>query len=158
MFVGKLNLFDSFTGSDTAAVWAQKNGQLLRYKAYSYVGCNGGKMNLLEQRRKGLFEGVAPPATVRLAHRRVETLRGAHMRNAFLINPCADVRGVMGRFCTDSIAGCVTTLLEGLRRALMMHTNKLGKWSEIVLYPTLEQQWQQEMHPHFKSAMGPERA
>jgi hypothetical protein len=158
MFVGKFNLFDSFTGSDAAADFAQKNGQLLRFKAYSYVGSRGGKMHLLEKRRKGLLEGVAPPspATVRLAHRGVETLRGAHMRNAFLINPLADVRGVMGRFCTDSIAGCVTTLLEGLRRASMMHTNKLGKWSEIVLYPTLEQQWQQEMHPHFKSAMGPE--
>jgi hypothetical protein len=29
-----------------------------------------------------------------------------------------------------------------------MHINKLGKWSEIVLYPTLEQQWQREMAPH----------
>jgi hypothetical protein len=37
-----------------------------------------------------------------------------------------------------------------------MHINKLGKWSEIVLYPTLEQQWQLEMAPHFKCKMGPE--
>jgi len=37
-----------------------------------------------------------------------------------------------------------------------MHINKLGKWSEIVLYPTLEQQWQLEMAPHFKGQMGPE--
>jgi hypothetical protein len=156
MFVGKFNLFDSFTGSDAAAAFAQKHGQLLRFKAYSYVGCKGGKMRLLEERRKGLVQGVTPPATVRLAHRGVETLRGAHMRNAFLINPLADVRGVMGRFCTDSMAGCVTTLLEGLRRASLMHINKLGKWSEIVLYPTLEQEWLREMAPHFKSKMGPE--
>jgi len=88
LFVGKFNLFDSFTGSDTAAVFAQRHGQLLMFKAYSYVGCKGGKMNLLEKRRKGLVEGgVAPPAKVRLAHRGVETLRGAHMRSAFLINP-----------------------------------------------------------------------
>jgi hypothetical protein len=77
------------------------------------------------------------------------------MRNVFMINPWADVQGVMGRFCTDSMAGCVTTLLEGLRRASLMHINKLGKWSEIDLYPTLEQQWQREMAPHFKSEMGP---
>jgi hypothetical protein len=156
LFVGKFNLFDSFTGSDAAAAFAQKHGRLLRFKTYSYVGCKGGTMSLLENRRKGLVPGVAPPATVRLAHRGVETLRGAHMRNAFLINPLADVRGVMGRFCTDSMAECVTTLLEGLRRASLMHINKLGKWSEIVLYPTLEQQWQLEMAPHFKCKMGPE--
>ena len=78
------------------------------------------------------------------------------MRNAFLINPLANVRGVMGRFCSDSMAGCVTTLLEGLRRASLMDINKLGKWCEIVLYPTLEQQWQQERVPHFKTIMGPE--
>ncbi len=72
------------------------------------------------------------------------------MQNVFLINPLADVQGKMGRFCTDSTAGCVTTLLEGLRRASLMHINKLGKWSEIDLYSTLEQQWQREMAQHFK--------
>ncbi len=112
--MGKFNLFDSFTGSDTALVFAQKRGQLLRFKAYSYVGCKGGRMSLLEKRRKGLVEGVARPAMVRLAHRGVETLRGAHMRNVFLINPLADVQGVMGRFCTDSMVGCATTLPKGL--------------------------------------------
>ncbi len=37
-----------------------------------------------------------------------------------------------------------------------MHINKIGKWSEVVLYPTLEEQWQREMAPLFKSTMGPE--
>jgi hypothetical protein len=80
-------------------------------------------------------------------------LRGAYRRDAFLINPLADVRGplrgVMRRFCTDSMAGCVTTLIEGLHRASLMHIHKMGKWSEVVLYPT-------EMAQLFKSTMGPE--
>ena len=156
LFVGKFNLFDSFTGSDTAADFATKKGRLLAFKSYAYEGRKGGRLELLEKRRIGLAEDASPPAMVRLAHRGVETLRGAHMRNAFLINPLADVRGVMGRFCSDSMAGCVTTLLEGLRRASLVSINKLGKWSEIVLYPTLEQQWQREMAPHFKKQMGPE--
>ncbi len=59
----------------------------------SYVGRNGGKLDLLEKRRRGLVEVVAPPATVRLAHRGVETLRGAHMRNVFLnLNPQLEVQ------------------------------------------------------------------
>ncbi len=93
LFVGKFNVFDSFTGSDAAADFAQKHGQPL--KAFRYAGRKGGKMNLLEKRRKGQVEGVAPtsPATVRLAHRGAETLRGAYRQNAFLINPLADVRG-----------------------------------------------------------------
>ncbi len=36
---------------------------MLKFK-YSYVGCKGGRINLLEKRRKGLVDGVAPPATV----------------------------------------------------------------------------------------------
>jgi hypothetical protein len=83
LFVGKLNLFDSYTGSSTAADFAKDHGQLLKFKSYSY---KGSKLIKLEKRRKGLVEGVPPPAVVRLAHRGVESLRGAHMRNAFL-NP-----------------------------------------------------------------------
>ena len=56
----------------------------------------------------------------------------------------------MGRFCSDSMAGCVTTLLEGVCRACLIGINKSGKWTEIALYPTLEQKWQTEMAPHFK--------
>ena len=153
LFVGKLNLFDSYTGSSTAADFAKDHGQLLKFKSYSY---KGSKLILLEERRKGLVEGVPLPAVVRLAHRGVESLRGAHMRNAFLINPLADVREAMGRFCTESMTECVTTLLCGLRRASLMHINRFGKWNEIVLYPTLEKQWQQEMAPHFPKEMGPE--
>ncbi len=37
-----------------------------------------------------------------------------------------------------------------------MGINKLSKWTEIVLYPTLEQQWHLEMAPHFKNKLGPE--
>ena len=156
LFVGKFNTSDSYTGSDTAADFAANHGRLLSFKSYSYKGRKGGRLKLLEQRRKGLVEGVRPPALVRLAHRGFESLRGAHMENAFIINPSADVREVMGRFCSDSMVGCVTTLLEGLRRASLMGIDKPGKWTEILLYPTLEKQWGEEMAPHFKGKMGPE--
>lgn len=55
LFVGKLNLFDSYTGSSTAADFAKDHGQLLKFKSYSY---KGSKLILLEERRKGLVEGV----------------------------------------------------------------------------------------------------
>ena len=96
---------------------------------------------MFEQQRKGLVEGARPPDLVRLAHRGFESLREAHMQNAFIINPLTNVQAVMGRFCSDSMDGCVTTLLEGLHRASLMGTNIFRKWTEIVLYPTLEQQW-----------------
>ena len=154
LFVGKFNMFDSYTGSDTAFELATKTGRALI--SYSYKGMKGGRLGLLEQRRQGLVDGVQTPAMVRLAHRGTETLRGAHKRKPFLINPSANVQRVMGRFCSDSMKGCVTTLLEGLRRASLMNINKKGKWSEMILYPTLERQWRQEMAPHFKGQMGPE--
>ncbi len=37
-----------------------------------------------------------------------------------------------------------------------MHINKVGKWSEMVLYPMLKKQWLLEMAQHFKSKMDPE--
>jgi hypothetical protein len=147
-------MFDSFTGSDTAPDCAEQRG--IVFLSYRYEGINGGRLLLLEKRRKGLVHGVLPPAIVRLAHRGVETLWGTHMQNSFLINPLADVQSTMVRVCSDSMKGCVTTLLEGLRRASLMSINGFGKWSKIVLYPTLEQQWQQEMASHFKNKMSPE--
>ena len=110
---------------------------------------------MLKQRRE--LNLLTPlPALVRLAHRALESLRGAHMQKQFLINPLANIREVMGKFCTESMEKCVTNLLAGLRRASLMGINRTGKWCELTLYPTLEQKWQQEEAPHFKNKMGPE--
>ncbi len=46
------------------------------------------------------------------------------MQNVFLIDPLADVLGVMGKFCSDSMKGSVTILLKGLCRAALMHIDK----------------------------------
>ena len=35
-------------------------------------------------------------------------------------------------------------MLEALRRACLMGIDKFGKWTELVLYPTLEKAWQEE--------------
>jgi hypothetical protein len=63
-------------------------------------------------------------AIVKLAH-----LREAHTC-AFLINPNADVRGVFGRFCSDSMVGCVHALLEGLRRASLVGLDWIAPFLE----------------------------
>ncbi len=92
---------------------------------------------------------------VKLANRGVASLRQAHKR-PFLINPKADVQGVFGRFCSRSMAKCVTTLLAGLRRAAMSGIDRPGPWTELRLYPTLEQKWKKEVAPSLKNDhMGP---
>ena len=58
LFVGKFNMSDSYTGSYTAADFAANHGRLLSFTSYSYKGRKGGRLDLLEQRRKGLVEGA----------------------------------------------------------------------------------------------------
>jgi hypothetical protein len=145
LFVGKLNIGDSFTGSDAALRFALAKGRLPAFTRYR---ANLPRFN--KRRREH-----QPFATVKLAHRGVASLREAHKR-PFLINPNADVQGIFGRFCSDSMVGCVHALLAGLRRASLMGVDRLGPWRPLTLYPTLEQQWHAEVVPYLIGGMGPE--
>jgi hypothetical protein len=145
LFVGKLNIGDSFTSSDAAFRFALAKGRL---PAFTQYRANLPCFN--KRRRKD-----QPFATVKLALRGVASLREAHKR-PFLINPNADVQGVFGRFCSDSMLGCVHTLLAGLRRASLIGVDRLGPRRLLTLHPTLEQQWHTEMVPYLQGGMGPE--
>ena len=144
LFVGKFNIGDSFTGSVAASRLAAKRGMSA---SKGYINCN--KFKLFTESRKKHKQFVI----VKLAHRGVASLRGAHKR-AFLINPNANVRGAFGRFCTDSMVGCVHALLAGLRRASLVGVDRLGPWMPLTLYPTLEQQWHAEVVPYLVGNVG----
>jgi hypothetical protein len=141
LFVGKFNSGDSFTGSDAARARATKRG--LRFEEYKNVPLFNKKTRQTHtpqaSRRK-------PDAVVKLAHRSVASLRQTYKKQ-FLINPKADVKGVLGPFCSRSMLKCVPTLLEGLRRASLFAVDRPGPWTELGLYPTLELKWKSEVAP-----------
>jgi hypothetical protein len=145
LFVGKFNIGDSFTGSNAVLGFASKKGRLL---AFTWYRANLPRLNNRSKNHRQF-------AIVKVAHRSVASLREAH-KCAFLINPNADVRGVFGRFCSNSMVGCVHALLAGLRRASLVGVDWIGPWRPLTLYLTLEQQWRAEVVPHLKGDIGPE--
>ena len=75
-----------------------------------------------------------PHSTVRLAHRGWASIRGSH-KSLFLLNPNANVQGVLGQFTTPDMADGVRALICDLRRTAEME-------GELKFLPTLDARWE----------------
>ena len=100
--------------------------------------------HLFDARRKkrGDPRNGTPSAVVKLAHRGWAGLRAAY-NTAWLINPRAGkmIKERFGPHCTDDMVDAVDRLLSTMRRVAAME----GSGSEMMLYPTLEKEYQAAM-------------
>jgi hypothetical protein len=103
-----------------------------------------GTSLLFDARRKAKGDpGTGTPsAVVKLAHRGWAGLRAAY-KTAWLINPRAGkrIKERFGPHCTDDMIDAVDRLLSTMRRVAAME----GSGSEMMLYPTLEMEYQAAM-------------
>ena len=100
--------------------------------------------HLFDARRKvrGDPRSASPSSVVKLAHRGWVGLRAA-FKTAWLINPRAgkNIKERFGPHCTDDMVDAVDRLLSTMRRVAAME----GSGSEMMLYPTLETEYQAAM-------------
>ena len=125
MFVG---LFNS---ADCSPKEPYRNAQSADRSALTPFTGTSHKFDAQTRKKKSADR---PHSTVRLAHRGWASMRGSH-KNLFLLNPNANVIGVLGQFATPDMADGVHALICDLRRTAEME-------GELRFLPTLETRWE----------------